>query len=69
MWVFGRYAFLGNLTGVPCMTLPVGYDSRDLPIGLQIMSKWWDEQLIFRVAFAVERLVETKKPMVHYSIL
>ena len=51
------------------MTLPVGYDSRDLPIGLQIMSKWWDEQLIFRVAFAVERLVETKKPMVHYSIL
>jgi Asp-tRNA(Asn)/Glu-tRNA(Gln) amidotransferase A subunit family amidase len=64
-----RYAFLGNLTGVPCLTLPVGYDSYGLPIGLQIMSKWWDEKLLFHVALAIERLVEKRKPNVYYSIL
>ncbi|XP_062519068.1 uncharacterized protein LOC134194171 isoform X2 [Corticium candelabrum] len=64
-----RYMFLGNLTGVPCMTLPVGYDSQGLPIGLQIMGKWWDEQLLFRVALAAETLVEKRKPQMHYSML
>ena len=51
------------------MTLPVGYDSQGLPIGLQIMGKWWDEQLLFRVALAAETLVEKRKPQMHYSML
>src|SRR5690606_18390698 len=32
-----RFAFLGNLTGLPCGTAPVGSGDAGLPVGLQIV--------------------------------
>jgi len=64
-----RYMGIGNFTGVPGMTLPVGYDEEGLPIALQIMSSWWNEHIMLRVAHTAEGFVSKKKPQVHYNLL
>ena len=51
------------------MTLPVGYDDGGLPIGLQIMTSWWNEHLMLRVAHAAEGFVTKKRPQVYYNLL
>lgn len=51
-----RYAFLGNLTGLPAGTAPVGADSDGLPIGLQILGDAWDEVTVLAVLAHLERL-------------
>ncbi len=43
-----------NLAGLPAMSVPVGNDSNGLPIGMQIISKNFDEQTMFDVALAIE---------------
>lgn len=44
-----------NLTGLPAASVPCGFDSNGLPIGLQIVAPWLDEALILRIAAAFER--------------
>jgi aspartyl-tRNA(Asn)/glutamyl-tRNA(Gln) amidotransferase subunit A len=43
-----------NLAGLPAATIPCGFDGEGLPIGLQIVAPWLEENLIFRVAAAFE---------------
>ena len=62
--------FHGNLIGVPCITVPVGYGENNMPIGLQVMTKWWDEAMMFRVGHAAEKFLKIKnKPQVHFELL
>lgn len=44
-----------NLAGLPGMSLPCGFDSRGLPIGLQLIGKHWDESTLFAVAGEYQR--------------
>jgi aspartyl-tRNA(Asn)/glutamyl-tRNA(Gln) amidotransferase subunit A len=43
-----------NLAGLPGMSMPCGFDSKGLPIGLQLIGKPWDEETIFKAGFAYE---------------
>jgi aspartyl-tRNA(Asn)/glutamyl-tRNA(Gln) amidotransferase subunit A len=43
-----------NLAGLPGMSVPCGFDSAGLPIGLQLIGKPWDEQTLFEVAATYE---------------
>jgi aspartyl-tRNA(Asn)/glutamyl-tRNA(Gln) amidotransferase subunit A len=43
-----------NLTGLPAASVPCGFDADGLPIGLQIIAPWLDEDLIVRIAAAFE---------------
>lgn len=67
------FAFIGNLCGIPAITLPIGYSKDGLPVGLQIMGRWWEEHVIFKVAMIAERIVESKggkrKPCLYYDLL
>lgn len=45
-----------NLSGVPAMTVPAGFDSDGLPVGLQIASRPYDEGMIVRVGRHFEQL-------------
>jgi aspartyl-tRNA(Asn)/glutamyl-tRNA(Gln) amidotransferase subunit A len=45
-----------NLSGNPAISVPVGLDEAGLPIGFQVMAPALSEQMLFRVAAAVERL-------------
>ena len=44
-----------NLIGVPAIAVPSGFDSRDLPLSLQIMAPHFGERAMFRAAAAFER--------------
>ena len=43
-----------NLTGVPSLTVPCGFSSEGLPIGLQFIGRPFQEELILRVAHHYE---------------
>ena len=64
-----RYMSLANFTGIPGLTLPVGYDDHGLPIALQVMSSWWNEHVLLRVSHAAEGFTPKTKPQVHYNLL
>ncbi len=49
-----RFCFLGNVTGLPAGTVPVGMHE-GLPIGLQIMGDAWDEASVLAVMAHCER--------------
>ena len=43
-----------NLAGLPGISVPCGFSSNNLPIGLQIVGKRFDEEKILQVAHAYE---------------
>jgi aspartyl-tRNA(Asn)/glutamyl-tRNA(Gln) amidotransferase subunit A len=45
-----------NLVGLPAASVPCGFDSAGLPIGLQIIAPWGREDLVLSVAAALERI-------------
>lgn len=51
-----RYAFLGNLTGLPAGTAPIGLDPDGLPIGLQLIGDAWDEATVLAALAHLERM-------------
>ena len=66
-----RFSFLGNLTGIPGLVLPVGYTDADLPVGLQLMGPWNQEDMLLRAGWALEQSghFPAQKPKVFYDIL
>ncbi len=47
-----------NMAGLPGISIPCGFGSNGLPIGLQILAKPFDEEMIFRVAYTFEQNTE-----------
>ncbi len=43
-----------NLAGLPAMSVPCGYDQKNLPIGMQILAKPFDEKTMLRAGYAFE---------------
>ncbi|MFO1520268.1 MAG: Asp-tRNA(Asn)/Glu-tRNA(Gln) amidotransferase subunit GatA [bacterium] len=50
-----------NLAGLPGMSLPCGFTKGGLPIGLQLIGKYFEEEKIFRAAYAYEQNTEWHK--------
>jgi aspartyl-tRNA(Asn)/glutamyl-tRNA(Gln) amidotransferase subunit A len=55
---FHRLTCPFNLTGQPAISLPCGFNSQGLPIGLQIVGRPFDEETVLRVAHAYEQATE-----------
>jgi aspartyl-tRNA(Asn)/glutamyl-tRNA(Gln) amidotransferase subunit A len=51
-----RFTFLGNLTGLPALTAPVGLDEARLPLALQLVGDAWDEATVLAAAAHLERI-------------
>jgi aspartyl-tRNA(Asn)/glutamyl-tRNA(Gln) amidotransferase subunit A len=54
-----------NLAGLPALSLPCGFDTDGMPIGLQIIGKHFDESTVLRIGHAYEQVTEwhKKKPL------
>src|ERR1700723_600 len=44
-----------NMTGLPALSVPYGFSSEKLPIGIQLVAKWLDEATILRLGAMLER--------------
>ncbi|KAJ3338771.1 hypothetical protein HDU93_009085 [Gonapodya sp. JEL0774] len=59
-----RFVFLGNLSGIPVISVPTGYHppnppgKSNLPTGLQVHAPWFREDLLLLVAKACEAILE-----------
>ena len=49
-----RQAILANITGVPGVSVPVGFHSSGLPIGLQLLAPWGEESRLLDAAERIE---------------
>ncbi|MBV9169239.1 MAG: amidase [Chloroflexi bacterium] len=47
-----------NLTGLPAISVPCGFSSAGLPLGLQIIGRAFDEPTVFRAADAYQHVTE-----------
>ncbi|MGI8958738.1 MAG: Asp-tRNA(Asn)/Glu-tRNA(Gln) amidotransferase subunit GatA [Bryobacteraceae bacterium] len=57
MYLSDVYTLTGDLSGVPCMSVPCGESPEGLPIGLQIFTKHFDEATMFRLAYNYEQSI------------
>ena len=50
-----------NLAGLPAISVPAGYDKKNLPLGLQLIGKAFDEQTILNLSLAIEKRANFKR--------
>jgi len=50
-----------NLAGLPALSLPIGLDQKGLPLGMQLIGKAFDEETIFKAAYALEQDADFKR--------
>ncbi|MFH1458673.1 MAG: Asp-tRNA(Asn)/Glu-tRNA(Gln) amidotransferase subunit GatA [Candidatus Omnitrophota bacterium] len=55
MYLSDIYTISANLAGLPAISVPCGFTKKGLPVGLQILAKPFDEEMLFRVASAYEQ--------------
>jgi aspartyl-tRNA(Asn)/glutamyl-tRNA(Gln) amidotransferase subunit A len=64
MYLSDIYTISANLTGLPAISIPCGFDSKGLPIGLQLTAPAFEEGVMLRAAHTYEQSTDhhTKKP-------
>jgi aspartyl-tRNA(Asn)/glutamyl-tRNA(Gln) amidotransferase subunit A len=55
MYLSDIYTITGSLAGIPCMSVPCGDTAAGLPVGMQIMTRHFDEAGMLRLAGAFEK--------------
>jgi len=66
MYLADVFTVSANLAGLPGISVPCGFSSEGLPIGVQFMGRMFDEATLLRVADAYERVTEwhTRAPVI-----
>jgi len=55
MYLSDIYTISANLAGIPAISVPCGFTKKGLPVGLQILAKPFDEEMLLRMAYAYEQ--------------
>jgi aspartyl-tRNA(Asn)/glutamyl-tRNA(Gln) amidotransferase subunit A len=55
MYLSDIFTITGDLAGIPCMSVPCGNTAGGLPVGMQILTRHFDEATMFRLAHAFEK--------------
>jgi aspartyl-tRNA(Asn)/glutamyl-tRNA(Gln) amidotransferase subunit A len=66
MYLSDIYTITANLAGVPGVSLPCGFTSARLPVGLQLISRHFDEETLMRAAGNLEQALglDTRPPII-----
>ncbi len=61
MYLSDIFTLPASLAGIPAISLPCGFSSEKLPIGLQIIGRSLDEETVLRTAKAYEDATDWNK--------
>ena len=53
-WDLTTLTYPWSCAGVPVLSIPCGFGADSLPVGLQLVTRDWQERLLFRAAFAYQ---------------
>jgi len=56
MYLEDIFTLPANLAGVPGLAFPVGFDSKGLPVGMQLMGRHFNEAGLFKIAHAYQQV-------------
>lgn len=55
MYLMDLYTVPVNIAGVPAISIPCGEDENKMPIGMQIIAKHFNEEMLYRFAYTYEQ--------------
>jgi Asp-tRNA(Asn)/Glu-tRNA(Gln) amidotransferase A subunit family amidase len=58
----GNNRRLSPVLGFPAMTVPAGFTSDGLPVGIEFMSRPFTEELLFRLGYDYEQGTHHRRP-------
>jgi aspartyl-tRNA(Asn)/glutamyl-tRNA(Gln) amidotransferase subunit A len=58
MYLSDIYTISVNLAGLPGMSIPAGFDPKGLPVGLQLIGRYFNEALLLNVAHQYQRVTD-----------
>ena len=61
MYLIDIFTLSANLAGIPGMSVPCGFSAKGLPIGLQLLGKHFNEEMLFKVAYNFEQATDFHK--------
>ncbi len=61
MYLSDIYTISANLAGIPAISIPCGFSKDGLPVGLQIMAKPFNEEMLLRIAYSFEQSTDWHK--------
>jgi aspartyl-tRNA(Asn)/glutamyl-tRNA(Gln) amidotransferase subunit A len=66
MYLSDIYTIPASLAGLPAISIPCGLSSKGLPIGLQLMGRPFEENIVLRAAYAYEQATNwrNKRPVI-----
>jgi len=53
------FCVLGNMTGYPCLTIPIGFSEAGLPIGMMLMGKPNEDEKLLAMATRIEKFLKS----------
>ncbi|MGN1166980.1 MAG: Asp-tRNA(Asn)/Glu-tRNA(Gln) amidotransferase subunit GatA [Lachnospiraceae bacterium] len=62
MYLSDIYTISVNLAGLPGISIPVGKDSKGLPVGMQLIGNCFEEEKIIRAAYTFEQTRAYERP-------
>ena len=65
MYLSDLFTIPANMAGIPGLSIPCGF-SDDLPVGLQLLGKAFDESTLLKVGYAYQQSTEwhLKRPQI-----
>ncbi len=61
MYLSDIFTLPASLAGIPGLSVPCGFSSKGLPVGLQILARHFDEEKLIRVAYNFEQATDHHK--------
>jgi aspartyl-tRNA(Asn)/glutamyl-tRNA(Gln) amidotransferase subunit A len=64
MYLEDIFTVAANLSGIPAISVPVGFSEKGLPLGMQLLGPMLSEERLFNAAFALETAAQFKHPII-----
>lgn len=70
MYLEDIYTVPVNIAGLPAISIPCGFDSKNLPIGLQFIASTFEEQKLINISVAFDKVtqISNKRPSIEIGV-